>query len=189
MLAAAIVCALSVVGLAALGFALVIRAERRREASGPKREPHRAVHSTADATLYLRFEGRGARAMEELVAQHEPYGRLPVEALRRTSEALLDALDDATHGALVIAGSRILPVRIPERTGVTVCLRVRSRAPLAVPTRPTHRGELATLLRDLAALDAAQVVSADFLQAKATGDRSAPALEVLLGPHLASQNS
>ncbi len=184
ILAVGIVCFLSLFALAAFGVLLVVRSERRREAAEPRRTPPRAVHSTADMTVYLRFEGRGALAMETLVDQHAPYGVLPVDALRPTAEAVLAVLDDATHGVLVVAGHRVVPVRIPVPAGLVVCLRARSRAPLAVPIRPAHRHDLATLLRELSTLDPAQVISADFLRAKATSDGAAPELELLLGPHL-----
>ncbi|MBC7173405.1 MAG: hypothetical protein H5U40_13280 [Polyangiaceae bacterium] len=157
-----------------------MRSERRREAAvGPRVAVERA-HATADLTLYLRFEGS---RIDELVSRFDPHGIVAPEALPALARDLIEALDEATHGALVIAGYKAVPVRRPVPGGLIVCLRTRSRSAIVVPKRPSHRSDLGALLRMLAELDPAEVVSADLLRAATTTDRAAPALEVLLGPH------
>jgi hypothetical protein len=188
LLGSAVACFLVLLVLAAVGVLLVVWSERRHGPSGALRTPPSTVHATADVSLYLRFEGQGARTIAELVEAHGPHGVLPKEALPEVAEAILVALDDATHGALVVAGFRVAPVYTTDPSAWVVCLRVRSRAPFSVPARPTHRHDLGILLRSIAALDAEQVISADFLRARPTSDRAAVTLEVLLGPHLPPPN-
>src|SRR5690606_8179992 len=170
--------------LGALGTLLVVRMERRREAAlGPRPTPVPPVHRSGDLTLYLRLEGEGAETMAAPAAVHGPHGILPPTALRATAEATLDAMDFATHAALLVAAFQVEPVRFPKERGLVVCLRVRALHPLVAPSRPLHRLEVAELLRSLAALDAAQIVSVDFLLAPETTDGAAALLEPLLGPH------
>jgi hypothetical protein len=188
MLLGGIVCVLALLVVAVGVVVLVVRAERRHEEAARARrlasgEPPPPTGSTGDVSLFLRFEGEGAEAMRALAARFAPHGILPAEAVSEVAEAVRAALDDATHGELVVAAYRVQPVRSPAPGGVIVCLRAQSRVALSVVERSAQRKHLRALLRAIAALEPAQIVSGDFLEAELTADRSAPELRVLLGPH------
>jgi hypothetical protein len=188
LLLGGILCVLALLVAAAVVFAFVVRAERRHDEATRGRlrlgdGAEGAKGSTGDVSIFLRFEGEGAAAMTALVARFAPHGIVPPEAVGEVARAVLAVLDDATHGELVVAAYRVQPVQSPEAGGVIVCLRAQSRAPLAVIERSAHRKHLRALLRAIAALDAAQIVSGDLLAAEITTDRAAPSLRVLLGPH------
>ncbi len=181
MLVGAVLCFLAFFGLAAALVALAVRAERRRDASRPPRQVEHVPHATADLAIYLRFE-------EEADARAIAGGEAEA-SLRSIVERILARLDGATHGAVVIAGYKIVPVRGGDAGGTVVGLHVHSRVPVAIPARPSHRHDLAALLRELAALDDADVVSSELALGRRTKDRAAPALELLLGPHPAASSN
>ncbi len=193
LLIGGIVCVLALLAVAAAVVAYVVRVERRHDEAARARKrlgegsTRPAETITGDLSLFLRFEGEGAGAMAALVERFEPHGVLQQEAVSEVAGAILAALDDATHGEVVVAAYRVVSVRSPVAGGTILCFRAQSRTPLVVvedEARPSvHRKHVRDLLRSLAALDAAQVVSGDLLAASITSDRAAPELRTLLGPH------
>jgi hypothetical protein len=192
LLVGGILVVVALFALAAAVVVFVVRVERRHDEAERARKrlgagPAPSGTRTGDISLFLRFEDHGADAMKALVERFGPHGVLPQEAVGEVAGAILAALDEATHGEVVVAAYRVVAVRSPVDGGLFLCFRTQSRTPLLViedEARPSvHRKHLRDLLRAIAALDASQVVSGDLLTASITHDRAAPELRTLLGPH------